>query len=126
LGKLRLKQKYFDLAKKLSFKSDHRCKLGCVIIKKSKILGVGFNKLKTSPRSTHPYQMIHAELDAILNVSDTNDLVNSELYIYRQTKDGILANSFPCVYCQYLLKNFKIKTVYYTTPNKYEVKLLED
>lgn len=116
-----MKIKFFHLAKKLSQKSDHRrCKLGCVIIKKDKILGLGYNKMRTTPRSNHPYRFTHAELDAIINTNNLEDLSGSDLYIFRQTKDGILANSFPCQYCQDLLREFKIKTVYYTDKNKYE------
>lgn len=116
-----VKIRFFDLAKKLSQKSDHkRCRLGCVIVKKDKILGVGFNKMRTNPRSPHPFQTTHAELDAILNSSRIADLAGSDLYIFRQTKDGSLANSFPCAHCQNLIREFKIKTVFYTDKNKYE------
>jgi len=117
-----MKIKFFELAKKLSQKSDHkRCRLGCVIVKKGNILGVGFNKMRTHSRSPHPYKFIHAELDALLNVARIEDLINSDLYIFRQTKDGILANSFPCIYCQELIREFKIKTIFYTAKNRYEM-----
>jgi deoxycytidylate deaminase len=118
-----MKIKYFNLAQKLSQKSDHkRCRLGCVIVKKGNILGVGFNKMRTHSRSPHPFRTTHAELSAILSATRIDDLVGSDLYIFRQTKDGILANSFPCIYCQDLLKEFKIKTVFYTDKNRYEMR----
>jgi deoxycytidylate deaminase len=118
-----MKIKFFELAKKLSQKSDYnRCKLGCVIVKKGRILGVGFNKAKTSPKANNFNKSIHAELGAILNAGILTDLAGSDLYVFRQTKDGILANSFPCVHCQDLIREAKIKTVFYTDKNKYEMR----
>lgn len=118
-----MKIKFFELARKLSHKSDYgRCKLGCVIVKKGKVIGVGFNKRKTNPNSTHPFKTTHAELDAILNSNRIGDLAGSDLYIFRQIKDGSLANSFPCIYCQDLLREFKIKNVFYTDKNRYETR----
>jgi|SRR5579864_1608312 len=107
--------KFFDLAKKIAKLSDHpKFKLGCVIVKKRKILGKGCNMIKTSPHSNHPFNMIHAELSAILNADKQSEIRNADFYIYRETKTGKLAQSFPCSYCLTLLENCGIKNLYHT------------
>lgn len=114
-----MKQKFFELAKKIAESSDHpQHKLGVVITSKNKIISIGFNKHKTNPKSNHVFKSHHAELDAILK-SGKSDLSDCVLYIYRETRDGTLGNSFPCKYCQDLLKRVNLKQIYYTTPDGY-------
>ena len=61
--------KYFKLAKKQSEKSTHyQHKLGCVIVKNNRVLGLGFNKLKSHPKSPHAYSFIHAEFDSVRKI----------------------------------------------------------
>ena len=106
--------KYFDLAKRLSLKSDHcRYCIGCVIVKKSKVVGVGYNQLKTHPKSPHDYNTIHAEFSAILGVP-VADLKGATVYVYRENKKGELALAKPCKHCQKMLEGCGVKTVYYT------------
>lgn len=115
-----MKLKFFEIAKKLSYKSDYHHKLGSVIIKKNRILGLGFNKPnKTSPHSNHPFRTIHAELDAILSC-DRQDLIGSTIYIYREFKDGSPAPAKPCTYCQQLIELAGIKKVCYTDDRVYK------
>lgn len=110
-----MKPKYFDLAKKLSVKSTHpKHQLGCVIVSKNEIVGLGVNKFKTHPKSNHPFQMIHAELDATLGLPRTA-LKGSDVYVYRETKDGKKANSKPCPYCEAALREVGVRHIFYTT-----------
>lgn len=111
--------KFFDLAKKLSFKADYHHKLGAVIVNKNKVLGIGFNKPnKTHTKSNHPFKTIHAELDSILGLSK-EDLKGSTIYIYRQHKNGSPLLAKPCEHCQELLKLAQIKYVCYTSNGGY-------
>lgn len=113
-----MKSKFFELAKKLSAKSDHpKHQLGVVIVKKDRVLSLGINKYKTHPRSTHPYRFLHAEMDAIISAKE--DLKNSNAYIYRQTKDGKLGLARPCIHCLKALKEAGIKKIYFTTYTGY-------
>jgi len=115
-----MKQRYFDLAKKLSVKSSHpKHQLGCVIVNKNRIIGVGFNKFKTHTKSNHAFQMLHAEVDALLGL-DRSVLKGCSVYVYRETKDGIPAMSRPCQACQIALKDAGIKTVHYTTDGGFD------
>ena len=110
--------KFFDLAKKLSAHSDHpQHKLGAVICRNSKVVSLGFNKNKTSPRSPHKFNRLHAEICAILNARV--DISGCDIYIYRETKSGELGKSFPCATCFQALKGANIRNIYYTDIGKY-------
>lgn len=109
-----MKKKYFDLAKRITGKSSHHThKLACVIVNGNRVISVGWNQLKTHPRSTHPYKSLHAELHAIIGCSE-GELAGSEMYVYRELKDGRMAMAKPCKYCMEALRLAKIKKVWYT------------
>lgn len=115
-----MKIKYFDLAKKVSRKSDHRnYHIGAVIVKKNKILSFGFNREKTHPKSLQPFQHLHAEIDAIIGV-EYEDLQGSTIYVFRENKQGQLAMSKPCMFCQAAIKQARIKNLCYTVYGGYK------
>ena len=120
-----MKPKFFELAKKVSRHSEHSShKIGAVLVKRNKVMGVGFNKIKTHPKSNHSFKMIHAELSAILNASKS-DLNGCSIYVYRETKDNLPANSKPCLYCQRLLKDVGIREAFHTGDKVYEITKLQ-
>lgn len=109
-----MKIKFFEIAKKLSkFSDHHQHKLGAVLTQKNRVVGIGFNKLKTNPKSTHLFKAHHAEFDAILN-SEKYDLRGCDIYVYRETRNGDMAMSYPCASCYNLIKSKGIKNIYYT------------
>ncbi len=110
-----MKKRYFEAAKKMSLRSTHhQHKLGCVIVNKNKIIGMGFNKLKTHPDSNHPYKSTHAEFHAICNVLDVSMLKNADIYVYRATRNGKEALAKPCRYCEQLIRRHGIARIFYT------------
>jgi deoxycytidylate deaminase len=112
-----MKMRFFNLAEKLAEKSDHpTSNHGAVLVRKGKVLGLGFNRFKTHSRSNHPFKMIHAELSAILS-SGLEDLSGCQLYVVRKRKNGELANSKPCQFCEKMLKLLQVDVVYYSTDN---------
>lgn len=114
-----MKQRFFKLAEKLSEKSDHpHHKHGSVLVRGNRILGVGFNQLKTHPRSNTAYQMLHAELSAILN-SGLENFTGCDLYIVRKRKNNTLGNSFPCKNCLEMVKSLNIRRIYFSTDNSF-------
>jgi deoxycytidylate deaminase len=121
-----MKANYFlNLAKKASKSSDHHShQIGAILVKKNKIIGMGSNKIKTHPKSNHPFSMTHAELSAILSADNSKEVEGCDIYVYRETKDGIYANSQPCQHCESLLKSFGIKNVIHTVKNGYNLKKL--
>lgn len=121
-----MKHRYFDLAKKLSVKSTHpKHQLGCVLVNKNRIVGVGFNKFKTHTKSNHAFQMLHAEVDALLG-QDRSVLKGCDAYVYRETKDGQPAMSKPCQACELALRDAGIRNVYYTTDGGFEAFRLQE
>jgi len=109
-----MKLKFFDLAKKMANKSEHpEYRIGGVIVKKSKVISLGFNRNRTHPKSNHPFKNIHCELDCILGI-DPKLLSGATIYLYRESKLGIPAISKPCKWCHQLLLNCGIKEVAYT------------
>lgn len=111
--------KFFDLAKKVSKLSNHsHHRLGSVIVRGSKIVSVGTNKVKTHPRSTHPFHSLHSEMAAILLAKQ--ELYGCEIYVYRETKDGIPALSKPCIYCLPLIQESGIKKIHYSVNGSYK------
>jgi deoxycytidylate deaminase len=114
-----MKLKYFELARKLSKLSEHHHQIGAVIVRKNRVLGVGFNKpRKTHTKSNNAYRTVHAELAAILAAQE--DLTGTVVYVYREFKDGSPNLAKPCKYCQLLIKQAGIKRVFYTANRTFE------
>ncbi len=100
-------------AKKLSLTSGENFKIGAILVKGNRILSMGVNNRKTHPKAEGPHRNVHAEFQAILNAGLT-DTEGAVCYVYRATKDGKNALSRPCISCTKLLKEAKIKKVYYS------------
>ncbi len=93
--------------------SDHtQHKLGAVIVNKNKVVGLGCNSTKTSPRSPHKFNTLHAEVAAVLNARQ--NVAGYDIYVFRETKDGMPACSKPCATCENLLRSQGIKNIYYS------------
>lgn len=113
-------RKFFELARRLSFKSTHHMhRHGSVLVKRGTVLSTGYNKLKTHTKSTHPYFSIHSEMDCLFGVAEA-DIQGSEIYVYRENKLGSIANSQPCKFCYQLLVKYGVKRAYFTTSNGFE------
>ncbi len=113
-----MKSKFFDLARRLSLKSIYHHKIGAVVVKKNKVIGVGFNKPhKTHPRATNAYKTVHAELDAVLGLT-LEELDGADVYVYREYKSGEPATSKPCPHCESLLREAGVARVFYTCSNE--------
>ena len=113
-----MKFKPFILAQKMSLHSDHRKHhVGAVILRRDRVVGVGFNQRKSHPRSPHTWT-IHAELKAILNARE--DLTGCTIYIYREHRNGALACARPCIYCQALLREVGITAAFFSNEEGYE------
>lgn len=109
-----MKPDYFlTLAKKASKKSDHhQYHMGCVIARGSKVLGVGYNVMKTHPSSPHEYKSIHAEFMAFINAG--RDVRGATAYIFRQQRNGVMAMAKPCESCWKFLMDQGVKKVVYS------------
>jgi deoxycytidylate deaminase len=115
-----MKPRMFELAKKLSLKSTSKFKLGCVIANKNRIVCVGHNFMeKTHPKVPSIWKTLHAELHALIGTSSL-DTKGCVAYVYRETKDGQLANAKPCPMCEAALRQAGVKKVYYTDIDGYK------
>lgn len=115
-----MNKRFFELAEKISQKSTYKHRIGSIITFKDKILGFGFNQLKTHPKSPQPYfKTIHSELSAILN-SGLEDFTNCSIYNFRKTPGGKIANSKPCFHCENLLRSLNFKNIYFTDENGFK------
>lgn len=114
---------FLSLAKKISEKSSHHSHaLGCVITRGNRILGQGFNTLKTHPDSPHPWRTVHAEFAAVLAANyDVRDAV---VYIFRQQKNGTPAISKPCKFCWDFLMSQGVKKVVYTCEGSFKEEMV--
>lgn len=120
---------FFQQAKKEADKSTfYRIRIGCIIVKKNKILARGHNVEKSHPRQKFLNQkcrkfvtknnFLHAELDAVIH-STTYNLNGATCYIYREDGNGNICCCKPCPACEFVLRQVGIDTVYYTDNNKY-------
>lgn len=108
-----------QLARKLSFKGNHRVRIGAVIASGKRVVGIGFNKVnKTHPLITkrNPLKGIHAEVDAIIGV-DRHLLHGTCVYVYRELRNGKIGFCKPCIDCQAILKEVGVKKAIYTDPS---------
>lgn len=115
-----MKMKFFQLAKKLSYSGTHwQHKVGACVIRKNRVVSTGFNQVKTHTKSPHPYNMLHAELAAIIGCS-YEELDGATIYVYRQHRDGNPAMSKPCPICEAALRQAGIKKVFYSANNEFK------
>lgn len=118
-------RRFFQIAKVISrMSTHHRFKVGALIVHKNKLISAGTNSNKSHPvqkrydkvRGFKTYHGCHAEVRAILN-SKLSTLTDCTVYVYRETKNGTLGNSRPCPACLKMIRDYDIKTIYYTTDN---------
>jgi pyrimidine deaminase RibD-like protein len=106
-------ERLLTMAKHISKKSDHHnYKVGCVIAKGNRVIGKGFNTLKTHTKSPHPFKSIHAEFMAVLSAE--YDIKGATVYVFREQKSGKWSISRPCKSCWQFLIECGAKRVVYS------------
>lgn len=120
--------KLFNVARSVAATSRHyKASVGAVVVDNKSILSVGVNGEKSHPlqvkynihrfgRDNTADHLLHAELDAIIKARRQH-LPHAAIYVYRVMKDGNVGMSRPCKGCMAAMRDFKIKDVYYTTPD---------
>ena len=130
------KRAYFKAAEGVSLLSNHRCRIGCVVVNGHKIISSGHN----SASKTHAFQakldksffgcecagLLHAETDALIPlIRNGIDLSSASLYVYRTMKDGSIGMARPCPRCMSVIKKCGIKYINYTTYDGYASETVE-
>lgn len=121
---------FFNAAKAVSELSNHKYRVGAVVVKSHKIVSSGCNsstrtdiiqaKLDRQRYGCECPGKLHAESDALIPfIKRKIDLSGASIYIYRQLKDGSYAMARPCPSCMKLIKMCQIKRIYYTTYGGY-------
>lgn len=115
----------FRAAKAVSELSDHRVKVGCVVVNGHNIISSSSNsgtkcnrmqaRLDKQKYGCDCPGYVHAELAALYPLIKKGvDLSSASIYVYRQTKDGRLACAKPCSSCEWLIRQCGIKKIFYT------------
>lgn len=103
--------------------SRSKFRVGAVVFRGSRILGLGFNSMATThPKSPHPYKSVHAEFDAVLSAVHNfnsgfgwNDILHgTDIYIHRLKADDTPGLAKPCVYCYRMLGMAGIRKIGYS------------
>lgn len=130
------KKAYFKTAKNISMLSNHRCKMGCVVVNGHRIISSGHN----SATKTHAFQSkidshyfgcdcagyLHAETDALLPLINSGvDLSRASIYVYRNMKDGEKGMARPCPRCMSIIKSVGIKKINYSTPDGFAEEIIQ-
>ncbi len=102
------------MAKKISLKSPSRIKLGCVVVKKGRVVSFGWNDMaRTHPKAKTYGNFLHSELHALIGLSQ-KESKGADVYVYRETRNGVLAQSRPCPICYAALRQAGIRNVCFT------------
>lgn len=106
--------RYLAFARNVSNHSQHRQRVGAVLLRKGTPISVGFNKKKCpNRRFITGFNTTHAEIAALAS-SGKNQIKKSVIYVYRQDKHGNPKLARPCKFCQKELIKFGVRTMYYS------------
>lgn len=102
-----------DLASAAHRDKDCYYQLCALVVKKKRVLSVGYNNPKTHPLAKTKMKQLHAEMDAIIRCTP-EQLDGAELIVVRARRDGKIGMSKPCAACNKFITSVGIKRVYYT------------
>jgi len=119
--------KHLDLAVQIAKLSLKKPRVGCVIVKKRKVISVSCNLTKSHPlqkKLTHLRfndefldkckSEQHAEFSAIISIKNKDILKGASIYIARLDSQDNTLPGFPCPACYYLITKYGIKKIFYT------------
>lgn len=130
------KKAYFRAAESVANLSNHRCKMGCVVVNGHRIISSGHN----SATKTHAFQTkvdshyfgcdcagyLHAETDALIPLINSGvDLSRAVIYVYRNMRDGSKGMARPCPRCMGVIKSLGIKKINYSTPDGFAEEIIQ-
>jgi len=125
--------KYFFIARKQLFLSDHHVRMGATMVIGNKKYIVAHNHLfKTHPliekHYPHFVQSIHAELNLLIKYNEVRLgklPKRTSVYVYREDKNGIMKLAKPCKVCEMLLRKAGVRRVFYSTENGFKMEVLQ-
>lgn len=113
-------EKLEEIAYSLLDKRDSRCFHVAFILKKKRIISIGWNKSSTHPLTKkynyQPFAKTHAELAAVIRLGEM-DCSDFDMAVLRINKNDKIDSSKPCVGCSHMIKQLNFRNVYYTSAN---------
>ena len=106
---------------KVANQCDYYFKMGAVIFNKNKIINSACNEIRFTNKFHPRYKYkrwetsLHAEQKAIL--FSNQDVKNCSILVIKLSIGGILTMAKPCEVCIELIKEKKLKDIYYTDRN---------
>jgi deoxycytidylate deaminase len=119
----RLLEMAWKFARNHEFNPDMGFRHCAIVAQGSKVLGVGYNRHGWSSKQNGRYSArkmnencctVHAEVDALLKVSNRDDIRGSTVYVVRINKKNELAMSKPCEMCSQILKEHGVKRAFFS------------
>jgi len=122
---------YFNMAKEVSKLADYPyAKIGCIAVLGHHIVSSGFNTHKSSPLqkmlnrerfSADTIHSMHAEVMCLKPLMGRKDISFKDvtLYIFRGSKNNDPMLARPCRSCEKLIRDLKIKKVFFSTYGGY-------
>jgi deoxycytidylate deaminase len=102
-----------DLATAAHRDKDCYYQLCALVVKKRRVLSVGYNNPKTHPLAKTKMRQLHAEMDAIIRCTP-EQLDGAELIVVRARRDGTSGMAKPCSACQMMIRQLGLRRVYHT------------
>lgn len=108
--------KFAKIAIDLAGESDNDMthSLCAMIVKRNRVLSIGYNSNKTNPIMDTRMQQLHAECDAIIRCHP-DDLCGADIVVARTRSYMYPGLAKPCSFCQAMLTRCGVRKVYYTT-----------
>ncbi len=94
-------------------KSDHESfRHGAILVSGKTVISTGYNQPK---RNHFDFKSTHAEMQTIICAKRKKiNVKNSDIYVVRVSKSGVVRQSRPCDLCMNILKNNEIRSIYYS------------
>lgn len=110
LGKEETVNRFLVMALGVASTSKCRQMHGCVVVRHGRVLGVGVNVTKNSPRYVNwRYSSVHAEINAMRKAGWPR---KATVYVARINSLGESKLSKPCSSCQIVLDSYKAKVIW--------------
>jgi len=104
------------IAQKHMHKCQHRQhNVVCVIVKKGKIMSMGYNDLRSHPLMG-TQKKVHAEVRAVVKAG-RKDLTGATAFVIRCNKNNKIGMAKPCPICEKVLRDRGVNHVFFTNSN---------
>ncbi len=92
---------------------DMKHSMCALVVRKNKIISVGYNQAKTHPASKTRSSWCHAEFNALVK-HYPSELKGCDMFIARVRRSELPGLSKPCKHCQDIIAHYGIQKVYWT------------